>query len=105
MSDNALGEKLRERRQEKALTLLHLSKMSDVDPSYLGRIEQGKRVPTAAILQKIAEPLGFDVRELLRLAGYLSPDETDDRIARFKEEMKKDIAVIMGKLLAKVDSL
>jgi len=105
MSDNALGEKLRERRTERSMTLLDLCKASGVDTSYLGRIEQGKRVPTAGILKKIAGPLGFDESELLKLAGYLSPDDTGDRIAKFKEDLKKDIAEVMGKLLAKVDSL
>ena len=105
MSDNALGEKLRERRKERDMTLLDLCKATGVDTSYLGRIEQGKRVPTAGILKKIAGPLGFDESDLLRLAGYLSPNEIDDRIARFKEEMKREITTSMENLLAKVDSL
>ena len=105
MSDNALGEKLRERRKERDMTLLDLCKATGVDTSYLGRIEQGKRVPTAGILKKIAGPLGFDESDLLRLAGYLSPNEIDDRIARFKEEMKREITASMDNLLARVDSL
>lgn len=105
MSGNMLGEKLRQRRKELGLTLMELRDKSGVHPSHLGRIETGERRPSAAVLLKLAEPLGFDESELLRLAGYLSPDETDDRIARFKEEMKREITASMDKLLAKVDSL
>ena len=47
--------------------------MSGVSPSHLGRIEKGGRFPSARILRKIAEPLGFDENELFILAGYLSP--------------------------------
>lgn len=105
MSDNALGGKLREHRTERNMTLLDLCKATGVDTSYLGRIEQGKRIPSASILKRIAEPLGFDESELLKLAGYLSSDETGDRIARFKVEMKKEITTSMDNLLARVDSL
>ena len=47
--------------------------MSGVSPSHLGRIERGERFPSAAILRKLAKPLGFEEDELFTLAGYLSP--------------------------------
>ncbi|MBA7580279.1 hypothetical protein ES708_22170 [subsurface metagenome] len=47
--------------------------MSGVSGSHLGRIERGERFPSAHILGKIAQPLGFEESELLILANYLSP--------------------------------
>ncbi len=47
--------------------------MSSVSSSYLGRIENGERSPSAHVLRKIAQPLGFEENELFTLAGYLSP--------------------------------
>ena len=58
--------------------------MSGVSPSHLGRIEKGGRFPSARILRKIAEPLGFDESELFALAGYLSPQSPS--IAETHEE-------------------
>ena len=55
------------------LTLQELAAMSGVSASHLGRIERGERFPSAHILRKIAQPLGFDENELFTLAGYLSP--------------------------------
>ena len=105
MTENNLGERLKARREEKGLTLTKLESLSGVHKSYLGRIEQGKRVPSASILRKLADPLGFDERALLIMAGYLSPDRTDDRINKLKDSMKGEIKQAMSNLLEKVDTL
>jgi len=55
------------------LTLRELAVKSGVSAPYIGRIEKGKRFPSASVLRKIAKPLGFDEGELFTLAGYLSP--------------------------------
>ncbi|MBA7715524.1 hypothetical protein ES703_124572 [subsurface metagenome] len=67
-----LSKILRQRRLMTPLTLEGLGRAVGVSPSYLSRIEQGKRFPSARILHRIAKPLGFKERELLALAGYLS---------------------------------
>lgn len=67
-----LGELIRRRRVMIPLTLQQLATMAGVSASHLGRIEKGKRFPSAHILQKIAKPLGFEEDELFTLAGYLS---------------------------------
>ena len=75
-----LGRILKQRRVMIPLTLRGLAAISGMSPSHLGRIERGERFPSALILRKIAEPLGFGESELFSLAGYLSsqpssPDE------------------------------
>ena len=55
------------------MTLQKLASITGISPSHLGRIERGERFPSAHVLRKIAEPLGFDENELFTLAGYLSP--------------------------------
>jgi len=105
MNGNALGQRLRQVRKDKGLTLQEIAEQSGVNGSYIGRVENGERFPSANILRKLAEPLGFSEAEILKLAGYLSPDATDDRIAKFKEAMRGEIHVAMANLLDKVDSL
>ena len=58
------------------LTLQELASRSGVSASYLGRIENVERFPSAHILRKIAKPLGFEEDELLTLAGYLTPSSS-----------------------------
>ena len=105
MRENNFGERLKGRRKEKGLTLVQLGALSGVHISYLGRIETCKRYPSAHILRKLAEPLGFEELGLLKMAGYLSPDRIDDRISKFKETMKGEIRQAMSNLLEKVDTL
>ena len=71
--DSNLGEIIRQQRITVALTLQELATASEVSSSHLGRIERGERFPSASILRKVAQPLGFEEDELFTLAGYLSP--------------------------------
>jgi transcriptional regulator with XRE-family HTH domain len=71
---NNIGEIIREHRNSIPLSLGKLSRISGVSTSHLGRIEIGQRVPSARILQLVAEPLGFHPNELLVLPGYLTPE-------------------------------
>jgi transcriptional regulator with XRE-family HTH domain len=69
---NDLGKVLKQRRLKVPLTLQELATASGVSLSYLGRIESGKRFPSAHTLRKIARPLGFEESELFLRAGFLS---------------------------------
>lgn len=60
-----------------SLTLTDLAKKSGISSSYLGRIEAGKRFPSASILRKLARPLDLEENELFALAGYLSSPPSD----------------------------
>jgi len=67
-----LGRLLKKQRLMVPLTLRELANLSKVSPSHLGRIERGERFPSASILHRIANPLGFEENDLFSLAGYLS---------------------------------
>ena len=71
--DNDLGRIIKQQRITLPLTLQELAATSGVSSSHLGRIERGERFPSAHILRRIAQPLGFDEDELFTLAGFLSP--------------------------------
>ncbi len=55
------------------LTIRELAVKSGVSTSHLSRVERGERSPSASVLRRIAQPLGFKEDELFMLAGYLSP--------------------------------
>ena len=72
-NEASLGEIIKQQRVMMSLTLQELAAKAAVSSSHLGRIERGERFPSAHVLRKIAEPLGFEENELFALAGYLSP--------------------------------
>ncbi len=67
------GRMLKRQRIMMSLTLADVANMSGVSASHIGRIEGGKRFPSARVLKRLAKPLGFEENELFALAGYLSP--------------------------------
>ena len=71
-NDGNVGVIIKRQRVMRPLTLQELAAVSGVSPSHLGRIERGERFPSARILRRIAQPLGFEEDELFTLAGYLS---------------------------------
>ncbi len=72
--EHHLGRIIKQQRISLQLTLQEVAAKSGVSPSHLGRIERGERFPSARILHKIAQPLGFEENELFTLAGFLSPE-------------------------------
>ncbi len=96
-NETNFGEMLRRRRVMIPFTLQQLSDRTGVSPSHLGRIEKGKRFPSARVLKKIANPLGFDENELFGLAGFLThPYAVAEKQADYKENLDPYVATALG---------
>ena len=72
--------------------------MSGVSIAHLGRIEKGERSPSPYTLQLIFKPLGFDLFELLVIAGYLSPEQSV-----LSEEQRDKLRAELNKLTERVE--
>lgn len=94
-----IGKIIRAERKSVRLTLRQLSRLSGVSIAHLGRVEQGLRQPSTRTLQKIAKPLGFDLYELLVVAGHLLPEPST-----FSEEEREKLRVELSTLLEQVVS-
>lgn len=105
MDTNNLGLILKERRKAKGLRLRQLAALSGVSMTHIARVERGERFPSGHTLRKLAKPLGFSEAELLQAAGFMSRDDSDDRIKRLKEEIKGEIVDTLLSLYKKIDSL
>lgn len=112
MGSGELRVILKKRREAKGLTLSHLSRMTGIGVSHLARIERGERFPSGNILYKLAKPLGVTEVSLLKLAGFLSYDDTDEQIERLREETREEIinalqnvATILVTLSKKINNL
>ncbi|MEH6629372.1 MAG: XRE family transcriptional regulator [Halopseudomonas aestusnigri] len=60
-----IGDKVRDARKEKRLTLDQLAKLSGVSKSMLSQIERGQANPTFATLWSLTQSFGMDIYELL----------------------------------------
>lgn len=60
-----LGEKIISARRNKKFSQEQLALLSDIDRTYLARIEEGKANPTIKVLNKISKNLGIRLQKLL----------------------------------------
>ncbi len=71
-----LGDKLRQYRNLKGLTLRDVERETKVSNAYLNQLEQGNiKEPSPHFLHKLANFYGVSYTNLLKLAGYLMPKE------------------------------
>jgi len=61
-----LGQNLKRIRAKKGMSQGDISRALDVHRAYVSGIENGKRNPTLATIQKLANALGVSVSELLK---------------------------------------
>lgn len=61
-----LGQNLKKTRGKKKLSQGALARLLEVDKGYISNIENGKKNPTLATIQKLAEALGVSADELLK---------------------------------------
>ena len=61
-----LGERLLSEREKKRLSQEQLGLISDVDRTYIARIENGRVNPSMRILHKIARALRIKLSQLLK---------------------------------------
>lgn len=76
-----LGEKIRQLRKERGLTLVEISKRTGVAQATLSRIETGTMTGTVESHEKIAEAIGVGLAEI-----YAGVDSRFDKTAVLKKE-------------------
>jgi transcriptional regulator with XRE-family HTH domain len=70
-SSAAIGEFIREQREQAQVSLRQLARLAGVSNPYLSQIERGLRKPSADILQQIAKGLRISAEQLYVRAGIL----------------------------------
>lgn len=78
---NYLGEYIKGLRKGQGLRLKDVSERSKVSPSYLNRIENGRRItPSIAVMKRLADTYDISTLELLQMAlGVIDPEIKDIR--------------------------
>lgn len=67
-----LGRRIREIRKAKKFSQEQLAEKVDVDPRYISRIELGKCYPSLETLDKIAQSLEVQIRDLFEFEHFVS---------------------------------
>lgn len=98
------GERIRELRKTKNLTLREVAAKADINFTYLSKIENGKLdfsdFPSEKLIRRLAEILNGDVDELLLLAQKV-PDEIKQRVLDRPDAFRK-IAKLDDKALDRI---
>jgi transcriptional regulator with XRE-family HTH domain len=78
------GKLVKRQRLSQDLTASGLAGKVGMSTSHIGRIERGERFPSAKMLRKMAQPLGFSPEELMIMAGYLreKPPQAKDEVPK-----------------------
>jgi transcriptional regulator with XRE-family HTH domain len=69
-----VGQEIRRRREDKGWSQAKLGVLSGAGPSGISQIETGRRNPSAGTLQRIADALEVEVRDLFPLEQVPLPD-------------------------------
>lgn len=69
----ALGRRVRRRRQANGLTLRDVEQRSGVSATHISEVERGKTSPTVGVLERISSALGVRPGELLDAPGAVPP--------------------------------
>lgn len=80
-----LGERIREIRKMKGLSILDLKEKTGLSKSTISDLENGKSSPTAETLQKIANALEVDIREFFNDTNNVTSNDLDDLLLEFPE--------------------
>jgi transcriptional regulator with XRE-family HTH domain len=71
---HALGDRLRRARQKRSLT--EVAGAAGISTAYLQKLEAGAvRQPSPNVLHQLADALGVKYADLMRLAGYIVPED------------------------------
>jgi transcriptional regulator with XRE-family HTH domain len=62
-----LGSNIRQYRLQLGISQAKLAEMVDIAPNYLGLVENGKKYPSAEMVERIAAALGKDTTDLFIL--------------------------------------
>lgn len=87
-----ISQYIKEKREEKGLSINQLALYSDVSAAHISRIERKLRKPSPEVLEKIADTLGVPYEKLMTVAGYLEGDNNEGKSDWWeKEEEPTDI--------------
>ena len=107
MDKTALGQKLREARQNKGYTQHALAEIADIGNVYLGEIERGSKMPSLNIFVKLIEALDvsadYILRDELTSGKEYIYDEITQKLKNLTPKQRKTAVDILDAYLRNLD--
>lgn len=89
-------QQLRKLRAEQGFTLRELAARADIDRSYVGLLEKGKRRPTLLVLLKIAQALGYSLSQVMAMAEESANQADVRKDSHPLPESGRESALLLG---------
>lgn len=87
--DNVVGQRLRQLRKQRRLTLDVLASQTGFTKGYLSKIERGRKVPPIASLARISQALAIELADLLQPGSESeSPEQPRISVVRSHERQR-----------------
>ncbi len=88
MTEHTLGSRLRQARELRQLSLSAVAKEAEISTAYLQKLEVGDvKAPSPNHLYRLSNVLEIEYSELMRLAGYIVPNETAAAAKKRRNEL------------------
>ena len=102
-----IGERIRQFRVLRGLSQEELAFASEINPTYLGRLELGEKCPTVDTLYKVSLGLKLPLHELLDISAALEPTQSEamHRIQTALDGLSEADAVQVAEIVEKVAAL
>ncbi len=97
-----LGARIKELRKAKGLSQDELSEKINIDPKHLSRIEVGKSYPSLDTLEKTANALNVEIKELFEFMHLSRGKELTDSISKLLKEADEDNLRLILKIIRAV---
>lgn len=80
MAADELGDRLRQVRKMRGWSLRETAERAEISPAYLQKLESGQvQGPSPHMLHSLAEHLRVPYSNLMELAGYVVPGDSEER--------------------------
>jgi transcriptional regulator with XRE-family HTH domain len=103
---NAIGDRIRQTRQDKGITQVRLSDFLEISPEYVSRVERASTKPSLSTLAKISEILEVDLTYLLEGTTINSASyklEEFSEILKYMSPSKSRLFYEIGQSILKSD--
>ncbi|MFN8191850.1 MAG: helix-turn-helix transcriptional regulator [Nocardioidaceae bacterium] len=88
---NGLGPSLKSVRDMLGKSLKAVAEPAGISPAYLVKLEKGEvTTPSPHVLHRLAGVLGVEYLELMRLAGYVVPEQTGPRMNALSQALSSN---------------
>lgn len=109
MTNALLGQRIRQQRQLKGLTMEQLAEMVGLSKNYISMIERGEKVPSTSTLVKIINGLHISADillcdEVVAVKGVVD-EELDRRMRALDPHQRKAVLAILDSVLDAIPDL